>query len=128
MELNHGLADVPGSQADIQATAHDSGREISVVIEGKGIWHPEIRTAITTQLHDRYLTGAHSRTGIYLVAAYRSERWLDEDYRRAIANRQDIPELRAFLTDTAQQLTVPPRAIHARVMDMPLNPGALASN
>jgi len=128
VELNHGLADVRGSQADIQATVHDGGREISVVIEGKGIWHKDVRTAITTQLHDRYLTGAPSSTGIYVVAAYRGERWLDKDSRRAKADQQDIPELRAFLTETARQLTMPPRAIHARVLDMPLNPGALASN
>jgi hypothetical protein len=123
VELNHGLADVPGSEADIEATAHNGGREISVVIEGKGIWHSHVRTAITTQLHDRYLTGARSYTGIYVVAAYRGERWLQKDYRRAIADREDIPELRAFLSDTARQLTVPPRVIHVRVMDMPLNPG-----
>ena len=107
VELNHRLADVAGSEADIEAIARDGEREISVVIEGKGIWHPEVRTAITAQLHDRYLTGAHSYTGIYVVAAYRGEPWLKRDSRRAKANRQDIPELRAYLSDTAKQLTVP---------------------
>jgi hypothetical protein len=127
VELNHRLADVAGSEADIEAIARDGEREISVVIEGKGIWHPEIRTAITTQLHDRYLTGTHSYTGIYVVAAYRGEQWLKKDSRRAKADRQDVPELRAFLADTAKQLTMPPRAIHARVIEIPLNPGPLAN-
>ena len=121
VELNHRLADVAGSEADIEASACDGEREISVVIEGKGIWHPDVRTAITTQLHDRYLTGAHSHTGIYLVAAYRGEQWLEKDPRRAKADRQDVPELRAYLTGTAKQLTVPPRAIHIRVIEIPLN-------
>lgn len=125
VELNHGLADVAGSEADIEAIARDGEREICVVIEGKGIWHKEVRTAITTQLHDRYLTGAHSYTGIYVVAAYRGEQWLQKDSRRAKADRQDVPELRAYLTDTAKQLTVPPRAMHVRVIAIPLNAGPL---
>ena len=128
VELNHRLADVAGSEADIEAIARDGEREISVVIEGKGIWHPEVRTAITAQLHDRYLTGAHSYTGIYVVAAYRGEKWLQRDSRRAKANRQDIPELRAYLSDTAKQLTVPPRAIHVRVIEIPLNPGTTSQS
>lgn len=122
VELNHGLADVAGSEADIEAIARDGDREISVVIEGKGIWHSEVRTAITTQLHDRYLTGAHSYTGIYVVAAYRGEQWLHKDSRRKKADRQDVSELRAHLVDTAKQLTVLPRAIHVWIVEIPLNP------
>ena len=128
VELNHGLADVAGSVADIEAIARDGEREICVVIEGKGIWHKEVRTAITAQLRDRYLTGAHSYTGIYVVAAYSGEQWLQKDSRRAKADRQDVPELRAYLTDTAKQLTVPPRAMHVRVIDIPLNSGPLINS
>jgi hypothetical protein len=122
VELNHRLADVAGSEADIEAIARDGEREICVIIEGKGIWHPKVRTAIKTQLHNRYLTGAHSHTGIYLVAAYSGELWLQADSRRAKAARRDVAKLRAHLAGTAKQLTVPPRAIHVRVMDIPLNP------
>lgn len=122
VELNHRLGPVAGSEADIEAIAHDGERTISVVIEGKGIWHKNVRTAIKTQLHDRYLTGAHSYTGIYIVAAYRGSQWLDTDSRREKADRQDPDKLRARLDALAKQLSIPPRAIYVRVIDLPLDP------
>jgi hypothetical protein len=122
VELNHRLATVPGSEADIEAIARDGDRETSVVIEGKGIWHPKVRTAIRTQLHDRYLTGAHSYTGIYVVAAYRGEQWLETDSRRKTADGRDPTKLRAHLDAQAKRLSTPPRTIHVRVIDVPLDP------
>jgi hypothetical protein len=122
VELNHRLATVAGSEADIEAIARDGDREISVVIEAKGIWHKDVETAIKTQLHDRYMTGAHSHTGIYVVAAYRGNSWLQTDERRKKADRRDPNKLRVHLDGMAKQLTVPPKTMHVRVIDIPLDP------
>ena len=100
--MNHRLATVAGSEADIEAIVRDGDREISVVMEGKGIWNDDVRTAIKTQLHDRYLTGAHSYTGIYVVAAYHGDQWLTTDSRRKTADRRDPAELRAHLDEAAE--------------------------
>ncbi len=79
----------------MRVAVRDGEREISIVIEGKGTWHKEVRTAITTQLHDRYLIGAHTYTGTYVVAAYRGTQWLETDSRQEKADRQNAPDLRA---------------------------------
>jgi len=63
-----------------------AGEEISLFIEVKGIWHDKIKTEIEHQLADRYLTGARSLTGIYLVAAFASEHWASGDTRRSEAH------------------------------------------
>jgi hypothetical protein len=59
---------------------------------------------------------------IYVVAAYRGKQWLDTDSRREKADRRNAAELRAYLVSTAKQLSIPPRTIHVRVIDVPLNP------
>ena len=121
VELNHRLAEVAGSKIDIEATVRAGDRDISVLIEGKGIWNPKVETDMRTQLHDRYLTGAPSYTGIYVVAAYRGEQWL-EGWRRTAARRRDPKRLHAHLMAEASSLSKPPRAVHVRIIDIPLDP------
>ncbi len=121
VELNHRFGTVEGSEADIQAIVQTGSQDISVVIEGKGIWHAEVETAIETQLHDRYLTGSATFTGIYVVGAFRGDLWLTADSRRATAEKRDPDQLRQYLSAEAGRLSQPPKAIHARVINIPID-------
>ena len=81
-QLNLRVGDTAGSFPDIEAVAVHDGTELCVFGEAKGNWHPELLTAIKTQLADRYLTGTRTSTGVYLVAYFASEKWDPNDYRR----------------------------------------------
>lgn len=120
VQLNLHYADTAGAEPDIEAIVLHSGAEISVFVEVKGIWHGEVKTAIQQQLADRYLTGARSLTGIYLVAAFASEHWVSADRRRAKARKHDPDTLRQFLEDEAERLSTDGKAVHVRVVPFKL--------
>jgi hypothetical protein len=115
------LADQPGEQPDIEITAKlDDGSELVVPIEVKGSWHDEVRTAIQTQLADRYLTGPRGSTGIYVVAYLHGSPWIDGDWRREKATRFSIDDLRETLTATATFLGEQGFDVTVRVLDIRL--------
>lgn len=120
VQLNLRYADTAGSEPDIEAIVLHAGEEISVFVEVKGIWHDEVETAIEHQLADRYLTGARSFTGIYLVAAFASEQWLPGDSLRSKARKHDPDTLRQFLEDEAERLTTDRKTVHVRVVPFKL--------
>lgn len=122
VELNHRLGPVKGSEADILATVQIDTTTVSVVIEGKGNWHGEVKTAIDTQLAERYLTGNPTFTGIYVVGAFHSDRWLPADSRRQKAQARDTNDLRDHLNSEAARLTAGAKTVKARVIDFPLDP------
>ncbi len=41
--------------------------QVRVITELKGFWHPEVKTAMETQLRDRYLRENQCGHGLYLV-------------------------------------------------------------
>ena len=63
----------PGERTDIRvdvATRPPAGGDLEIltaIIEVKGCWHPEVATAMQTQLVDRYLRENRCQTGLYLV-------------------------------------------------------------
>jgi hypothetical protein len=120
VQLNLHYADTPGTEPDIEAIVLHAGEEISVFVEVKGIWHDQVQTAIEHQLADRYLTGARSLTGIYLVAAFASQHWAPDDTRRSKARRHDPDALGQFLEDEAERLSTDGKTVHARVIPFQL--------
>jgi hypothetical protein len=120
VQLNLRYAGTPGCEPDIEAIVPHAGKETSVFVEVKGIWHDEVETAIEHQLADRYLTGARSFTGIYLVAAFASEHWASGDTRRSKARRRNPDTLRELLEDEAERLSTDGKAVHVRVVPFEL--------
>ena len=120
VQLNLHYADTAGAEPDIEAIVLHAGAEISVFIEVKGIWHDEVETAIEHQLADRYLTGARSLTGIYLIAAFASDHWAPGDTRHSKAHKRDPDALRQFLEDEAERLSTDGKAVHVRVVPFKL--------
>lgn len=120
VQLNLRYACTAGSEPDIEAIALYAGKEISVFVEVKGIWNDHVKTGIEHQLANRYLTGARSLTGIYLVAAFTSEHWVNADPRRTMARRHNRHQLRQYLEDEARRLSADGKAVHVRVLPLQL--------
>ncbi len=69
-----------GQRTDIQVTAvpreHTSSLEnVTVVIENKGCWNSEVRTAVDKQLVGDYLRPNRLTHGIYLVGWFVCDQW-----------------------------------------------------
>ena len=60
-----------------------------VTIEVKGCWHPELDTAMETQLADKYLSANGCHHGIYLVGWFNCDAWNDSGDTR----KQKAPNL-----------------------------------
>ena len=55
--------------------------KLTVIIEAKGCWNPDLDLAMQTQLVDRYLTGGDCRHGIYVVGWFACPQWGPADGR-----------------------------------------------
>jgi hypothetical protein len=119
VQLNLHYAGTTGSEPDIEAIMLYAGQEISVFVEVKGIWHKDVKTSIEHQLADRYLTGARSLTGIYLVAAFASDHWAKES-RRTKARGRNPDQLRQQLEEQAERLSTDGKTVHVRVVPLRL--------
>jgi hypothetical protein len=106
-------AGVPGQLTDIHVDAvstepgHSSADRVRAILEVKGCWHPEVRTAMETQLLQRYLTQNQCQHGLYVVGWFQCDYWDDEDYRKADAAKTfgSIDECREFLDTQAKSLS-----------------------
>jgi hypothetical protein len=78
-----------GTRTDIKIDAlqrsQNSGTfdTITAVIETKGCWNRNLRTAMKTQLVDDYLLRLAAPVGIYLIGWFDKPKWDAEDYRRS---------------------------------------------
>jgi len=78
--------------------------ELTTIVEVKGCWHPDVVSALDTQLVERYLRATANRFGVYLVIWFDSERWRDDDRRRAACARVDRDETMRTLAARAREL------------------------
>lgn len=118
----------PGERTDIRvdvATRPTAGGQpeiLTAIIEVKGCWHPEVATAMQTQLVDRYLRENRCQTGLYLVGWYRSAAWDRDDPRQRQVPWPTIEAAQTDLQAQARQLTTADgtRQIQAYVLDCAL--------
>jgi len=73
----------------------------------KRFWHPELKTAMKTQLVERYLRDNQCQCGLYVVGWFLCEYWKGKDRRRSQARRHftSIEDCRKFLNDQAATLS-----------------------
>ncbi|MFZ5895031.1 MAG: hypothetical protein ACOY0T_28485 [Myxococcota bacterium] len=112
VEIRPGLGPDAGQEPDIvvAATGPNSGtapRTIEVPIEVKGDWHREVRSALKTQLVERYLRAPPMRAGLYVVGYFDSEQ----------KGSAGLDELRAELDQQAREHSRAGRTIRAVVID-----------
>jgi hypothetical protein len=72
----------------------DFGDKITVVIEVKGCWHDELKTAMETQLVDRYLVPSGYQYGLYLVGWFLCDKWDESDSRKRKTPKWSFEETR----------------------------------
>jgi predicted NACHT family NTPase len=98
VQIRNGAGGASGERTDIHVDAVSPGGpcgvydKVSVIIEAKGSWHPELETAMTTQLVERYLKDNQCQHGLYLVGWFNCPQWDPDDSRRKQAPKYDIEE------------------------------------
>jgi hypothetical protein len=81
VEIRRGEGEAEGERTDLHITGMVRGLkegtfdQVRVIIEVKGAWHPDVDTAMETQLVDRYLRDNTCQHGIYLVGWYHCPQW-----------------------------------------------------
>jgi hypothetical protein len=90
---------------------------LKVIIEAKGCWNREIRTAMETQLVNRYLRDNDCKHGIYLVGWFLCDAWSKRDPRRISLKLKTLKGLTNYVTRQADQLSSPEIQIRAVVLD-----------
>ncbi len=106
----HVEAVVPG----MDANSHDTVR---VIIETKGCWNSKIKTAMQTQLVDRYLKDSPCRHGIYLVGWYMCDQWDDDHYQKKATLHWSLDKARKFFNAQAEGMPADVK-IKAVVLDV----------
>ena len=89
--------------------------QFTYVIEAKGCWHPQLMTAMETQLVNKYLTDSRFRRGLYLVVWFNCSKWDTSDSRRTVANRRQKEVIQRELEAQAVRLRAD-RGVDVRVM------------
>ena len=78
-----------------------------VIIEVKGCWHPELDTAMETQLVGKYLSANGCHHGIYLVGWFNCDAWNDlSDSRKQKAPNLSLTQAREKFEQQAEEVSV----------------------
>ncbi len=126
VQIRRGEGSGTGEQTDIHVTAVVPGvtegdyEPIRVIIEAKGCWNPDLRTAMKDQLIDRYLKDSDCRHGIYLVGWYDCDQWDGEDYRRGNVPKWTLEKARIFFDGEASSLSSGDLTVKTVVMNTSL--------
>ncbi len=110
-----------GQETDIHIVAIREKRDgsmdqVKVITEVKGCWHPKVKTAMQTQLRDRYLRENQCGHGLYLVAWFLCHKWKDESRKRKTP-QWTLEEAQRFFQRQAIDLSRPGEMLRAMVLD-----------
>lgn len=98
-----------GESTDIHITAisDDPDRPVAIraIVETKGCWHRELRTALETQLVSRYLNSTGNRYGVYVAGWFASEHWDPSDRRQAACGSITRADAATLLAEQADNVT-----------------------
>jgi hypothetical protein len=113
-----------GQETDIHIVAirekqDGSMDQVKVIAEVKGCWHSEVKTAMQTQLRDRYLKENQCGHGLYLVAWFLCDKWKEESRKRKTP-QWTLEEAQKFFQRQATDLSRPGEVLCAVVLDAKL--------
>lgn len=94
VQLNRGRKGHSGARTDIwiNALADNQAVPLSLCIEVKGSWNPEVKTAYKAQLVEKYMDDGGAQSGIFLVGWFESKRELK---KTSVGIKRDIVRLLA---------------------------------
>jgi hypothetical protein len=90
---------------------------LKVIIEVKGCWHREVKTAMETQLLNTYLVNNDCRHGIFLVLWFLCDAWSAKDSRKKQVTFASSEEMRTFLERMAARLSSDQQVIRSTVLE-----------
>lgn len=91
---------------------------VTVIVEVKGCWNRELKTAMRTQLVERYLKDNHCQHGLYLIGWFKCGEWWGEgDDRKRDVPDMSIDEARKFFDAQAAELSQQDVKVQALVLD-----------
>jgi len=93
-------------------------RVVSAIIEVKGCWNRELKTAMKSQLVDRYMCGNNTNHGLYLVGSFSSSLWDSKDWRERRCAGSTQQSLRAELSRQAETLSTNGQQLRSFVLDV----------
>jgi hypothetical protein len=127
VQIRKGIGGGTGQRTDIHVDAVvPGGREgtydrIYAIVEVKGNWNAELRSAMETQLRDRYLKENRCRNGLYLVAWFLCAKWNEADARKKKCSRMPLAEAQEFFLQQAHALSTDGNYIRSYVLDVTLS-------
>jgi predicted NACHT family NTPase len=124
VEIRKGMGASPGEITDIHVDAIVKGAmgafdRISVIVEVKGCWNPDVLTAMEAQLAERYLKDNACAYGLYVVAWFVCDQWRDEP-RKSATPTMSLDDARAYFAKQATDLSNDVRSVAALVANFAL--------
>jgi hypothetical protein len=119
--------DKKGEDTDIHVIASSKNKRstvetITVIIEVKGSFHREVKTAMETQLLNRYMQTDRKACGLYLVGWFNCATWFkdrdDSRHAKSITKKDTIITLSDLLNQQALELSQHGRTINSFVLDL----------
>lgn len=116
-----------GERVDIHvdAVTFDEYRQeydrIKLIIEVKGCWNKGVKTAMETQLRDRYMNEVDCRVGIYLVGWFLCDAWDKDHYQYKDTPKLALEDARDLFNQQAAGLSGDRLEIKAFIMNTSLN-------
>jgi hypothetical protein len=126
VELRRGYGSKPGERTDIHVDAvlkrpnGETYDSITVIIEVKGCWHSEVKTAMATQLVERYLKDNVCSYGLYLIGWFSCPQWDDQYSRKKKTQKISIDEARKQFDEQAERLSISGNVVRAYVLNTSL--------
>ena len=120
--IRSGVFGRPGQRTDIHIEAvikrgeRSELTKIKAIIEVKGCWNQEVKTAMKAQLVDRYIQNNDCRHGLYVVVWFSKDCWDKKDGRRAKTTKSPV-KLKSDLAAQAANLSVGGVRVEAFVLD-----------
>jgi hypothetical protein len=115
-----------GERTDIYVTAMMVGPQPGtfkterVILEVKGCWHSELKTAMESQLKNQYLKDNNCEHGIYVVGWFVCDSWNASDSRRGKTPKWTIDEAREYFKKQKVKLSDEGDLLEFRIVDASL--------
>ena len=127
VEIRQGEGTGQGERTDIHVDAimrenpeNNLYDKVTVIIEVKGCWHQELKTAMQTQLAERYLKDNQCNCGLYLVGWFPCAQWDEEDWRKSRTPKMTLEQAREKFACQARKLSQNEKTIESFIMNAAL--------
>jgi hypothetical protein len=98
----------------------DAFNRMRVIVEVKGCWNPDLKTAMEAQLKERYLKANDCNHGVYVVGWFKCDSWDASDSRIGTTPKWTADDARAYFDEQAARISSEGACLSAVVLDLSL--------